>query len=81
MNGGLGAPAFLYIAERLQEGLESPLTGWMGHAAPSDMTLRVKALESLLVEKGLVDPAALAERKAAWAVAYRRTPHGRPVEL
>jgi nitrile hydratase subunit alpha len=28
-------------------------------AAPSDMTLRVKSLESLLVEKGLVDPAAL----------------------
>src|SRR6202007_2336766 len=26
---------------------------------PSDPTLRVKALESLLVEKGLVDPAAL----------------------
>jgi nitrile hydratase subunit alpha len=26
---------------------------------PSDMTLRVKALESLLIEKGLVDPAAL----------------------
>jgi len=26
---------------------------------PSDITLRVKALESLLVEKGLVDPAAL----------------------
>jgi len=28
-------------------------------AVPSDSTLRVKALESLLVEKGLVDPAAL----------------------
>ena len=28
-------------------------------AVPSDMTLRVKALESLLIEKGLVDPAAL----------------------
>ena len=28
-------------------------------ALPSDMTLRVKSLESLLVEKGLVDPAAL----------------------
>src|SRR5262245_4029508 len=27
--------------------------------APSDMALRVKSLESLLVEKGLVDPAAL----------------------
>ena len=30
-----------------------------GQDPPSDMTLRVKALESLLVEKGLVDPAAL----------------------
>jgi nitrile hydratase len=35
-----------------------------GHVAahqtiPSDLTLRVKSLESLLVEKGLVDPAAL----------------------
>jgi Nitrile hydratase, alpha chain len=31
-----------------------------GHeAVPSDLTLRVKTLESLLVEKGLVDPAAL----------------------
>jgi len=28
-------------------------------APPSDTTLRVKALESLLIEKGLVDPAAL----------------------
>ena len=28
-------------------------------APPSDLTLRVKALESLLVQKGLVDPAAL----------------------
>jgi len=28
-------------------------------SVPSDMTLRVKAIESLLVEKGLVDPAAL----------------------
>ena len=28
-------------------------------AVPSDLTLRVKSLESLLVEKGLVDPAAL----------------------
>ena len=29
--------------------------------APSEIELRVKALESLLVEKGLVDPAALDE--------------------
>jgi nitrile hydratase subunit alpha len=30
-----------------------------GQAPPSDIALRVKAVESLLVEKGLVDPAAL----------------------
>ncbi len=30
-----------------------------GQEAPSDIALRVKALESLLVDKGLVDPAAL----------------------
>jgi nitrile hydratase accessory protein len=39
------------------------------------------ALERLAAEKGLTDSAALAARKEAWAEAYRRTPHGKPVEL
>jgi len=39
------------------------------------------ALERLVAAKGLSDPAAMQARKEAWAEAYRRTLHGKPVEL
>jgi nitrile hydratase accessory protein len=39
------------------------------------------ALERLCLSKGLTNALALSDRKMAWAEAYRRTPHGRPVEL
>jgi nitrile hydratase accessory protein len=39
------------------------------------------ALERLVATKSLVTSEALATRKEAWAEAYRRTPHGKPVEL
>lgn len=41
----------------------------------------LRALERLSLSKGLTDAVALDRRTAAWADAYRRTPHGQPVEL
>ncbi len=34
LNGGPGAPAFLYLSRNLQAEARSPLQGWIGHAAP-----------------------------------------------
>ena len=38
LNGGPGAPAFLYVARELQPHLHQPLSGWMGHAAPFEFS-------------------------------------------
>ncbi|HLE44203.1 MAG TPA: aminotransferase class V-fold PLP-dependent enzyme, partial [Methylomirabilota bacterium] len=36
LNGGPGSPAFLYVRRDLQEGLLSPIWGWLGRRAPFD---------------------------------------------
>ena len=39
LNGGPGAPAFLYVNKKLQEVLTSPIWGWWGQKNPFDFDL------------------------------------------
>ncbi|WP_432068496.1 kynureninase [Streptomyces sp. C10-9-1] len=38
LNGGPGAPAYLYVAQRHQEAFDSPLPGWTSHQDPFAMS-------------------------------------------
>lgn len=43
LNGGPGAPAFIYAAARHHGGIRQPLTGWWGHARPFAFETRYAA--------------------------------------
>lgn len=47
LNGGPGAPAYLYVAKTLQADLKQPLAGWMGHADPFAMSLEYQPAEGI----------------------------------
>lgn len=46
LNGGPGAPAFLYVRKDLQEAL-SPIWGWFGQRSPFDFDLQYKPAEGI----------------------------------
>ena len=39
LNGGPGAPGYVYIASKWHDQVSTPLTGWMGHALPFDFSI------------------------------------------
>ncbi len=47
LNGGPGAPAFLYVRPEHAEALRPRLAGWMGHAAPFDFDLDYRPAEGV----------------------------------
>ncbi|WP_298970892.1 kynureninase [uncultured Roseobacter sp.] len=42
LNGGPGAPAFIYVRPDLADRIEPALSGWLGHQAPFDFVLNYK---------------------------------------
>jgi kynureninase len=52
LNGGPGAPAFLFVTEKLQEKLESPVWAWYGDSDPFAFNLKyspAKGMKKFLV--------------------------------
>ncbi|MGQ0486309.1 MAG: kynureninase [Hyphomicrobiales bacterium] len=48
LNGGPGAPAFLYVRPDLQSKIAPPLAGWWGHAAPFAFDLDYRPAAGIL---------------------------------
>jgi kynureninase len=47
LNGGPGAPAFIWVPEKHQAAFSHPLTGWWSHAAPFAMSHGFKAADGI----------------------------------
>lgn len=47
LNGGPGAPAFIWVPRRHQEQFNHPLSGWWGHAAPFAMAPSFTATDGI----------------------------------
>jgi kynureninase len=47
LNGGPGAPAFLYVRKSWQGKLRNPLPGWLGHARPFEFELTYESAEGM----------------------------------
>ena len=77
LNGGPGAPAWIYLAARHQASADLPLTGWLGHADP--FALQQSYLPAEGVERARIGtpPVALDARARRRARPVRRRVDGR----
>ncbi len=47
LNGGPGAPGFLYVRRELSKQLANPIRGWLGHAAPFEFSAGWRPAEGI----------------------------------
>ena len=75
LNGGPGSPAFLYVAERHQSQLRTPIQGWLGHAAPFDFSEQYEPAPGVArFIAGTPDVVAMSAVEAALGIWERVTP-------
>ena len=69
LNGGPGAPAFLYIDQSLVSALETPIQGWFGHSQPFDFSADYVAAKGIAQFKaGTPQILSLASLKAGLSI-------------
>ncbi|MGC1506225.1 MAG: kynureninase [Sulfitobacter sp.] len=70
LNGGPGAPAFIYVRPDLADSAEPALSGWLGHASPFDFDLHYapgRGIERMRVgTPPVLQMAALEEAMKVW---------------
>jgi kynureninase len=74
LNGGPGAPAFLYIDQSLVSALETPIQGWFGHSRPFDFSVDYVAAKGIARFKaGTPQILSLASLKAGLSITIEAT--------
>ena len=85
LNGGPGAPAFIYVAPRLAGRVRPALSGWLGHEAPFafDLDYRPGAgIERMRVgTPPVIQMTALASAMDIWDMADMRDVRAKSIEL
>ena len=71
LNGGPGAPAFLFVRRDLQPAVDQPLSGWLGHALPFEFSPEYRPAAGMIRHLCGTPPvlslAALDEALALWS--------------
>ncbi len=85
LNGGPGAPAFIYVAPRLADSVRPVLSGWLGHEAPFAFDLDYRpgsGIERMRVgTPPVIQMSALASAMDVWDLAEMNDVRAKSIEL